>query len=104
MSRVGRGRRTRVYDCNYNKGESYYKPVLDRLDGKGPLSREPDRDRIRSEVESRINRALDDIEAPHPNDLFDSRGARATRGRPLSSALEDDEFNDEVSIFEIIKL
>lgn len=38
MSRIGKGRRTRVYDCNYNKGESYYRPVLDRLDGKLPVS------------------------------------------------------------------
>lgn len=27
-------RRTRVYDCNYNMGESYYKPALDNLDRK----------------------------------------------------------------------
>lgn len=36
MSRAGlRGaRRTRVYDCNYNAGEKYYKPALDNLDRK----------------------------------------------------------------------
>ncbi|KPI91921.1 hypothetical protein RR46_08347 [Papilio xuthus] len=96
MSRVGRGRRTRVYDCNYNKGESYYRPVLDRLDGKVPVAREPDRDRIRSDVENRIKTALDDIEAPN-DELFDSRGARAQRGRPLSSAFEDDDISDEIS-------
>lgn len=27
-------RRTRVYDCNYNMGESYYKPAIDNLDRK----------------------------------------------------------------------
>lgn len=27
-------RRTRVYDCNYNHGENYYKPTLDSLDRK----------------------------------------------------------------------
>ncbi|XP_057328410.1 uncharacterized protein LOC130669489 isoform X1 [Microplitis mediator] len=26
--------RTRVYDCNYDKGESYYKPMMDHLDRK----------------------------------------------------------------------
>ena len=26
--------RTRVYDCNYNIGEKYYKPTLDQLDRK----------------------------------------------------------------------
>ncbi|XP_068618437.1 uncharacterized protein [Battus philenor] len=96
MSRVGRGRRTRVYDCNYNKGESYYRPVLDRLDGKLPVAREPDRDRLRSDVESRIKSALDDIEAP-ADELFDSRGARAQRGRPISTAFEDDDINDEIT-------
>lgn len=96
MSRVGRTRRTRVYDCNFNKGESYYRPVLDRLDGKTPVTREPDRDRIRSDVESRIKSALDEVEAPN-GELFDSRGARATRGKPLSSAFEEDDFSDEVS-------
>ncbi|CAG9781838.1 unnamed protein product [Diatraea saccharalis] len=96
MSRVGRTRRTRVYDCNYNKGESYYRPVLDRLDGKVPVAREPDRERIRGEVESRIKSALDDIEAPH-DDFFDSRGARAQRGRPLSSAFEEDELSEDIT-------
>ncbi|XP_046977348.1 uncharacterized protein LOC124543247 [Vanessa cardui] len=96
MSRVGRGRRTRVYDCNYDKGESYYRPVLDRLDGKVPLAREPDKDKIRTDVENRIRSALDDIEAPK-DDLFDSRGARATRGKPLSSAFEDDDLTDDIT-------
>ncbi|CAK1554134.1 unnamed protein product [Leptosia nina] len=96
MSRVGRTRRTRVYDCNYNKGESYYRPVLDRLDGKAPVAREPEKERIRSDVENRIRSALDDIEAP-AEDLFDSRGGRVQRGRPLSSALEDEEFSDDIT-------
>lgn len=96
MSRVGRTRRTRVYDCNYNKGESYYRPVLDRLDGKVPVAVEPERERIRSDVENRIKSALDDIEAP-ADDLFDFRGARAQRGRPLSSALENDDFSEDIA-------
>lgn len=96
MSRVGRTRRTRVYDCNYNKGESYYRPVLDRLDGKSPLAKEPERESIRSEVESRIKSALDDTESAQDS-FFDSRGARAQRGRPLSSAFEDEEFSDDIT-------
>uniref|UniRef100_A0A2H1W9X4 SFRICE_025855 n=1 Tax=Spodoptera frugiperda TaxID=7108 RepID=A0A2H1W9X4_SPOFR len=98
MSRLGRTRRTRVYDCNFDKGESYYRPVLDRLDGKTPVPRasEPDRDRIRSDVENRIKSALDDVEAPM-DDLFDSRGARVQRGRPLSSAFDTEELSDDVS-------
>ena len=26
--------RTRLYDCNYNIGQSYYKPMVDHLDRK----------------------------------------------------------------------
>ncbi|XP_013184837.1 uncharacterized protein LOC106130530 [Amyelois transitella] len=95
MSRVGRTRRTRVYDCNYNKGESYYRPVLDRLDGKTVRGPEPDRERIRADVENRIRSALDD-DVLH-DELFDSRGARAQRGRPLSSAFEEDEFSEDIT-------
>lgn len=97
MSRLGRTRRTRVYDCNFDKGESYYRPVLDRLDGKTPVPRatEPDRDRIRADVENRIKSALDDVEGS--DDLFDSRGARAQRGRPLSSAFDNDELSDDIT-------
>lgn len=29
-----RGRRTRMYDCNYNMGQQYYKSALDNLDRK----------------------------------------------------------------------
>lgn len=103
MSRVGRGRRTRVYDCNYNKGESYYRPVLDRLDGKVPVAKEPEKDKIRSDVENRIRSAFDDIDAPG-DELFDSRGARASRGRPLPSAFEDGDLNEDVSLFLILLL
>ncbi|KAI8430746.1 hypothetical protein MSG28_000919 [Choristoneura fumiferana] len=95
---VRRTRRTRVYDCNYDKGESYYRPVLDRLDGKSPSVAvdHPDRERIRNDVENRIKSALDDIEAPR-DELFDSRGARAPRGRPLSSALEEDDLSEDIT-------
>lgn len=31
---AGRARRTRVYDCNYNMGQQYYKSALDELDRK----------------------------------------------------------------------
>lgn len=100
MSRVGRTRRTRVYDCNFNKGESYYRPVLDRLDGKVPAPRaeEPDRDRIRADVENRIKTALDEVEASASDSLFDSRGARVQRGRPLSSAFDNEELSEDVSL------
>ncbi|WP_248786228.1 hypothetical protein, partial [Escherichia coli] len=47
-------------------------------------------------MESRIRSALDDIESPH-DELFDSRGGRATRGRPLTSAFDDDEFAEDIT-------
>lgn len=100
MSRVGRTRRTRVYDCNYNKGESYYRPVLDRLDGKALAPREPERERIRADVDSRIRSALEDIETPQRDlDLFDSRGGRVQRNRPISTAFEEDELGEDVSFY-----
>ncbi|VVC86265.1 unnamed protein product [Leptidea sinapis] len=95
MSRVGRSRRTRVYDCNYDIGESYYRPVLDRLDGKAPIGREPEKDHLKSDFEGRFRSALDDFDAP-ADELFDSRGARAQRGRPLSSAFQDD-FSEDIT-------
>lgn len=105
MSRVGRTRRTRVYDCNFDKGESYYRPVLDRLDGKVPTPRtdESDRDRIRSDVENRIKSALDDVQSSAvADDLFDSRGARVQRSRPLSSALDTEELSEDVSVMILV--
>nr|CAD7205188.1 unnamed protein product [Timema douglasi] len=33
-SRLSRPRRTKVYDCNYDLGERYYKPMVDGLDRK----------------------------------------------------------------------
>lgn len=101
MSRVGRTRRTRVYDCNFDKGESYYRPVLDRLDGKVPAATAPesDRDRIRADVENRIKNAFDEVAAPSGDSLFDSRGAKVQRGRPLSSAFDNEELSEDVSIY-----
>ncbi|XP_063634453.1 uncharacterized protein LOC134805092 [Cydia splendana] len=100
MSRFGRARRTRVYDCNYDKGESYYRPVLDRLDGKiaPSASDHADRDRIRADVEHRIKHAMDGVGAEMARDeLFDVRGARATRGRPLPPAFEEDDLADDIT-------
>ncbi|KAG7313432.1 hypothetical protein JYU34_000557 [Plutella xylostella] len=98
MSRVGRVRRTRVYDCNYNKGESYYRPVLDRLDGKSTVtsSRAESERNLKTDVDSRIRSALEETEAAQ-DELFDSRGNRASRGKPLSAAFEDEDLGDEVT-------
>ncbi|XP_043495341.1 uncharacterized protein LOC122519739 [Polistes fuscatus] len=47
--------RTRVYGCNYDKGESYYKPMVDHLDRKycaRPLFSEP-RSSVADEIAAR---------------------------------------------------
>ncbi|XP_029041171.1 uncharacterized protein LOC114875250 [Osmia bicornis bicornis] len=49
--------RTRVYGCNYDKGESYYKPMVDHLDRKysgRPLFSEP-RTSLADEIAARRN-------------------------------------------------
>lgn len=61
MSRAGlRGpRRTRVYDCNYNAGEKYYRPALDNLDrkyyGKWVQRRWHFAQKFQSKIRARIN-------------------------------------------------
>lgn len=95
-------RRTRVYDANYNIGQSYYKPALDNLDRKYygkpetstfdfPSSRPRTAfnldDRFDEDLTSARQRASKAIQE---ESLFDSRGARASRGAPISSVFDDD--------------
>ncbi|XP_077302222.1 uncharacterized protein LOC143922757 [Arctopsyche grandis] len=110
-SRPGvRSRRTRVYDCNYNMGESYYRSALDKLDRKN--SGRPEvaeaTPSVARDIEERYGRAFanEDLTGARrraekvisEDSLFDSRGGRAARGRPLSAAIDDDnEFDEEVS-------
>ncbi|KAJ8925238.1 hypothetical protein NQ315_001424, partial [Exocentrus adspersus] len=106
--------RTRLYDANYNIGESYYRPALDRLDRKysgRPLSPPPrnsfgeiaDRhSRIFAdeELDASRRRAEKHIREEH---LFDSRGARiGQRSAASSTAIAafdgiDNEINDETA-------
>ncbi|XP_014218122.1 uncharacterized protein LOC106646585 [Copidosoma floridanum] len=108
--------RTRVYGCNYDKGESYYKPTIENLDRKysgRPLFAEP-RNSLADEIAARRSdigtrdlagsRTFDlDFEpAPtkrHPVPLlpededfvFDVRGQKTSRGgaaRRLGESLE----------------
>lgn len=90
--------RTRVYDANYNIGESYYKSALDRLDRKysgRPLSPPPRNPSFPREVAERHERAFfdEDLDTSRrragniitgENGFFDSRG-----GRIASRALDD---------------
>jgi len=80
--------RTRVYDANYNIGESMYKPALDRLNrkyGGRPLS-PPTRSTIAPELLERHERAFFDDDLDNcrrraeksitSDSFYDSRGAR----------------------------
>ncbi|XP_015434720.1 PREDICTED: uncharacterized protein LOC107190436 [Dufourea novaeangliae] len=64
--------RTRVYGCNYDKGESYYKPMVDHLDRKysgRPLFSEP-RTSVADEIAaSRNDIGSRDLSGPRPNPL-----------------------------------
>ncbi|XP_078046568.1 uncharacterized protein LOC144474984 isoform X2 [Augochlora pura] len=69
--------RTRVYGCNYDKGESYYKPMVDHLDRKysgRPLFSEP-------------RTSLADEIAASRNDIG-SRDHSGPRSNPLSRDLD----------------
>ncbi|XP_031849602.1 uncharacterized protein LOC116434881 isoform X2 [Nomia melanderi] len=64
--------RTRVYGCNYDKGESYYKPMVDHLDRKysgRPLFPEP-RTSLADEIAaSRNDLGSRDLSGPRSNTL-----------------------------------
>ncbi|XP_018570559.1 uncharacterized protein LOC108910445 [Anoplophora glabripennis] len=98
--------RTRLYDANYNIGESYYKPALDRLDRKysgRPLSPPPrnsfgdiaDRHaRIFADEDLDISRRRAEKHIKDEN-LFDSRGARIGQRAAIENFEND--VNDETS-------
>ncbi|XP_076272627.1 uncharacterized protein LOC143204066 [Rhynchophorus ferrugineus] len=97
--------RTRIYDSNYNIGESYYKSALDRLDRKysgRPLS-PPRQSPFAADIEERHARIFgeDDLDDSRrrasqrirENNAFDLK-SRASRAAEL---LEDNGINDETS-------
>ncbi|XP_026462222.1 uncharacterized protein LOC113363962 isoform X2 [Ctenocephalides felis] len=113
-------RRTRVYDCNYDKGESYYRPALDRLDKKSGRLDKPFEERASSltnaadDVFKRRAAAFDDMDFPSRRSgntareafdeavdkAFDYKGGLVSRGlrRPLSVSFDTDpDFADEVN-------
>ncbi|XP_058797417.1 uncharacterized protein LOC131667765 [Phymastichus coffea] len=102
--------RTRVYGCNYDKGESYYKPAIENLNRKysgRPLFPEP-RNSLADEIAARRS----DIGT---RDLAGSRQARLGRSelesdheafgrrplRSLGSPQPDPFFEDEDTVFDI---
>uniref|UniRef100_A0A6M2DRM3 Uncharacterized protein n=1 Tax=Xenopsylla cheopis TaxID=163159 RepID=A0A6M2DRM3_XENCH len=113
-------RRTRVYDCNYDKGESYYRPALDRLDRKftGGLNK-PFEERASSLTNAaddafkrradlfsdtdfprrRANAAADAFDEA-VDKAFDYKGGIVSKGarRPMSVSFDtDQDFADEVN-------
>lgn len=95
--------RTRIYDANYNIGQNYYKPTIDRLDRKysgRPTTPPRASPSFTNDIIDRHERAFQDDDLPsfrrraekliQEPSAFDSRGARIS-----ASALEDS-FDDEV--------
>lgn len=109
-------RRTRVYDCNYNAGQNYYKPTIDNLDRKlygRPLLSErfespkpappslfsparetttPFNDEPLSNARRRAERVITE------DAFFDSRGARVPKNTIGEAIREfDDEFQSTIN-------
>jgi len=97
--------RTRVYDCNYNIGEGYYKPMMDHLDRKyygssaAPAAAKPATGFFDSSPKSLFgtsgSSAFDEYRSSSP-----ARSRRSGSDSRLS--LPDDEFEQEVNAFDNI--
>ncbi|GJQ79601.1 hypothetical protein Trydic_g16443 [Trypoxylus dichotomus] len=96
--------RTRIYDANYNIGQNYYKPTIDRLDRKysgRPITPPRSSPSIAQDIIDRHERVFQEDDLPsirrraekliQEPSIFDSRG-----GRISASALEDS-FDEEIS-------
>ncbi|KOC65391.1 hypothetical protein WH47_09970 [Habropoda laboriosa] len=98
--------RTRVYGCNYDKGESYYKPMVDHLDRKycsRPLFSEP-RTSIADEIAARRGDiGSRDLSGPRNSSLghdLDLELDPSIRGPqlPLPSLATDNLFSEDEDI------
>lgn len=93
--------RTRVYDCNYNIGEGYYKPMMDHLDRKyyGSSATKPtgnvfDGSSAKSHFGTGAS-AFDDYgTSTSPSPTTHSR--RSHSGSDSRLSLADDDFEQEV--------
>ncbi|XP_033209276.1 uncharacterized protein LOC117168044 isoform X2 [Belonocnema kinseyi] len=86
--------RTRVYGCNYDKGESYYKPMMDHLDRKysgRPLFSEP-RTSLADEIAARRSDIGSRGIAGNYNEYDDSDYLFDGRSRAIPEEGSDDEF------------
>ncbi|XP_022903516.1 uncharacterized protein [Onthophagus taurus] len=97
--------RTRIYDANYNIGENYYKPTIDRLDRKyyRPITPPPRLTAVPQDILDRHEKAFMDEDLPsfrrraektitEPT-LFDSRGGRIS----AAALAAEDAFDEEIS-------
>lgn len=97
--RLGRTRRSRVYDCNFDMGAQYYKSALDRLDQKN-APKVVETDRFESRPKFKVDDLMmeDDLAAARrraekvitEDSVLDTRS-----GRFFKSDKEDD-FDEEV--------
>ncbi|KRT83697.1 hypothetical protein AMK59_4350, partial [Oryctes borbonicus] len=96
--------RTRIYDANYNIGENYYKPAIDRLDRKysgRPITPPRSSPLIAQDIIDRHERVFQEDDLPSVRrraekliqepSIFDSRGGR------ISASALDDSFDEEIS-------
>lgn len=93
--------RTRVYDCNYNIGEGYYKPMMDHLDRKyyggtaTPAASKP----VSGLFESSPKSFFGSSGSPSAFDEYRSSSPIRSRRSESDSrlSLPDDEFEQEVT-------
>nr|CAD7449962.1 unnamed protein product [Timema bartmani] len=110
-SRLSRPRRTKVYDCNYDLGERYYKPMVDGLDRKysaGPRLTTPPGDLFpqveipRSSVRRSVLSDEDTTSKRRPvsdllgeyDTIYDSRGS-VLSSKPFSTRQIEDDADQE---------
>lgn len=95
--------RTRIYDANYNIGQNYYRPALERLDRKysGRALTPPRQSSIASDLLDRHERAFADESLSESrrraekhiteNHLFDFRGGRiAQRALDIENDIDEE--------------
>lgn len=98
--------RTRVYDCNYNAGEKYYKPMVDQLDRKysGQSSFPSSFSSPSFSTPSFTSRIREDDDFPRPrrsspfstSSDYETLSERRSRLNGESRSLEDD-LEDEIA-------
>ncbi|XP_055690201.1 uncharacterized protein LOC129793818 [Lutzomyia longipalpis] len=97
---TGRPRRTRLYDCNYNIGQSYYRPTIDQLDRKLYRRSEPAGDHIlkpRTDIDDFFDQDLKTArrraeKVIAEDGIFDSKNLKLGKALPTA----EDDFSEEM--------